>query len=102
MPSLNDLWTAMHPKPPQITSMRVMTGGNRSRATIKNPTPTNKNKTYGTQKIITKTMKIRMNTRWNTNKRNATSLTRHRRTVMTKMRTIRTTTSDIGCTTPCR
>ncbi len=71
MPNSNDLWTAMHPKPSQIMSMRMMTGGNRCRVTIKNPTPMNKNKTYETQKIRTKTMNIRTNTRWNTKKQNA-------------------------------
>ncbi len=71
MPNSNDLWTAMRPKPPQITSMRMMTGGNNSRVTIKNPTPTNKNKTYGTHKIRTKTMRIRKNTRRNMKTQNA-------------------------------
>ncbi len=72
MPNWNDLWTAMHPKPPQIKSIRMMTGGKRRRVTIKNPTPTNKNKAYGTQRIRTKTMRTRTNTRQNTKKQSAT------------------------------
>ena len=73
MPNSNDLWTVMHPKPPQIMSTRMMTGGTRSRATIKDRVtikkaiPMDKSKTYGIQNIRTKKMGPRMNTseaRW--------------------------------------
>ena len=79
--------------------MRIMTGGNRSRVTIKNLTLKNRNRTYGTQKIRTKKTKIRMNT---TKKRNATSLTRRPTTATIKMRTIKATTNDMGHMTRCR
>ena len=76
-----------------------MTGGNRSRVTIKNLTLKNRNRTYGTQKIRTKKTKTRMNT---TKKRNATSLTRRPTTATIKMRTIKATTNDMGHMTRCR
>ena len=79
-----------------------MTGGNRSRVTIKNLTLKNRNRTYGTQKIRTKKTKIRTNTRWNTKKRNATSLMRRPMTATIKMRTIKATTNDMGPMTRCR
>ena len=82
--------------------MRIMTGGNMSRVMIKNLTLKNRNMTYGTQKIRTKKTKIRTNTRWNTKKRNATSLMRRRTTATIKMRTIKTTTNDMGRMTRCR
>ena len=82
--------------------MRIMTGGNRSRVTIKNLTLKNRNMTYGTQKIRTKKTKIRTNTRWITKKRNATPLMRQRTTATIKMRTIKATTNDIGHMTRCR
>ena len=69
MPNSNDLWTVMHPKPPQIMFTRMMTGGTRSRATIKGrsmikkATPMDKSKTYGIQNIRTKMMGPKMNTR---------------------------------------
>ena len=79
-----------------------MTGGNRSRVMIKNPTLKNRNRTYGTQKIRTKKTKIRTNTRWITKKRNVTPLMRQRTTATIKMRTIKTTTNDMGRMTRCR
>ena len=79
-----------------------MTGGNRSRVTIKNLTLKNRNRTYGTQKIRTKKTKIRTNTRWKMKKRNATPLMRQRTTVTIKMRTIKATTNDTGPMTRCR
>ena len=79
--------------------MRIMTGGNKSRVTIKNLTLKNRNRTYGTQKIRTKKTKTRMNT---TKKRNATSLTRRPTTATIKMRTIKATTNDMGPMTRCR
>ena len=79
--------------------MRIMTGGNRSRVTIKNLTLKNRNRTYGTQKIRTKKTKTRMNT---TKKRNATSLMRRPTTATIKMRTIKATTNDMGPMTRCR
>lgn len=82
--------------------MRIMTGGNRSRVTIKNLTIKNRNMTYGTQKIRTKKTKIRTNTRWKMKKRNATPLMRQRTTVTIKMRTIKATTNDMGPMTRCR
>ena len=82
--------------------MRIMTGGNRSRVTIKNLTLKNRNMTYGTQKIRTKKTKIRTNTRWKMKKRNATPLMRQRTTVTIKMRTIKATTNDMGHMTRCR
>ena len=76
-----------------------MTGGNRSRVTIKNLTLKNRNRTYGTQKIRTKKTKTRMNI---TKKRNATSLMRRPTTATIKMRTIKATTNDMGHMTRCR
>ena len=82
--------------------MRIMTGGNSSRVTIKNLTLKNRNMTYGTQKIRTKKTKIRTNTRWITKKRNATPLRKQRTTATIKMRTIKATTNDMGRMTRCR